>query len=60
MTPHHLRPERCYICGGEQHRNTTHRFWRNDDAERTLAQLANLHQTLFDPAAAYVDEYRGR
>lgn len=63
----HLAPDRCYVCGGEKHDDTTaqggHNFWSNADAaahfeaedQKTNVRYSNGTTT---PEANYVAERR--
>lgn len=56
-TPKHLLPESCYICGGEPHAPGGHVFESNAEADARIAREPR-YQSSYDPAAAYVAEYR--
>jgi hypothetical protein len=42
LTPAHLAPMACYICGGSKHAPTElHAYWPNADAARHFAALTD-------------------
>lgn len=66
-TPRHLRPENCYVCGGEPHADRSeHNFWSNVDAAAHFAaegrrMAAPVYSTgARTPEAAYVDQHIGQ
>lgn len=61
-TPTHLLPERCYVCGGTEHADSTpnggHRFWSNADAAADFARDAARLSRPGYIEARYVAQYR--
>lgn len=51
----HLAPENCYVCGGEPHADTDHRFWSNQDA---AAEFTREPEPDYSPEAEYVNQHR--
>lgn len=63
-TPQHLAPERCFLCGGEEHEPTDeHKFWSNAAAmaEARSRDTATTHvfpSGATSPEAEYVAQHR--
>ena len=59
----HLAPDRCFVCGSEEHADNDHAFWSNESA-LAEAREADRHVSVrypggeTTPAAAYVAEHR--
>ena len=63
----HLTPENCYVCGGEDHADTTasggHKFWSNAEAQAEFREQDRRTKVRYSsgattPEAAYVAEHR--
>lgn len=62
-TAPHLAPDHCFICGGEEHADTDHKFWSNAAALAEARENDRRRSVRYPggqttPAAAYVAEHR--
>lgn len=62
-TPRHLRPEACFVCGGEEHATIGHAYWSNAEADAEVA-VHDASATYAYPSGAtstedeYVQQHR--
>jgi hypothetical protein len=59
VTPKHLHPASCYICGQVSHKPTeTHDFISNFDMEREMQAETDERRSTYSTEAAYVSQHR--